>query len=62
MNRKDDQHDITLHLVNGDRQLTVTDLATGKVLFDGPANTADDLKKLPPEVQPKVQQMLEKVK
>jgi hypothetical protein len=62
MNRKDEQHDITLHLVNGDRQLTVKDLATGKILFDGPANTADDLKKLSPAVQPKVQQMLEKVK
>jgi hypothetical protein len=62
MNRKDDQHDITLRLNNADRQLTVKDLATGKVLFEGPANTADELKKLPPEVQPKVQQMLEKVK
>ena len=61
-NRKDDTHDITLRSDNGDRHVTVKEIAGGKVIFDGPINTDEQMKTLPAGVREKVQTMLEKIK
>lgn len=61
-NRKDDKYDITLKSNAGGRHLTVKEIGSGKVVFDGPANTDDEMKALPAEVREKVQAMLEKIK
>ena len=38
-----------------------TDAKTGKVIYEGPANTAEDFNKMPPEVAQKVRGMEAKV-
>lgn len=49
----DGQHRITITKTNGDTKLKVLD-ATGKVLYDGPINTAQEKAKVPAEVLEKV--------
>ena len=54
INRKDAEHDITLRTDNGKRTLTVKDVKTGKTLYDGPADAAEELKALPAAVTEKI--------
>jgi hypothetical protein len=59
--RVDAQHRITLKRDGNEKHLTVTEVDTGKVLYDGPADS-DDVKQLPQEIQDKVKALKEKAR
>jgi hypothetical protein len=61
LNRADNDNEITLKGDASGRHLLVKEHATGKVLYDGPANKADDYKALPDAVKQKIKAMMEKV-
>ncbi len=52
----DDAGSIDLKSVDGQRTLTVKD-AKGKVTFEGPINTEEERKKLPPEVMKQLEKL-----
>jgi hypothetical protein len=63
--RSDDQYQITLHMDNQagkpTRTLKVFDKKLGKMIFDGPAQTDDDLRSLPADVLDKVRKLRTKM-
>ncbi len=59
--RVDGDHEITVQDNNGERTLSVKDLHSGQMLFNGPYHGTDDLKGLPDGVLKKVNALLEKV-
>jgi hypothetical protein len=56
--RSDGEHTLTLTTTDGDRRLVAKD-AAGKTLFDGPVNTEEERKAVPPEIAPKLQAMVQ---
>jgi len=56
--RSDGEHTLTLTTTDGDRRLVAKD-AAGKTLFDGPVNTEEERKAVPPEIAPKFQAMVQ---
>jgi hypothetical protein len=61
MSRSDGEHTLELRVVDGDRHLVVKD-KDGKVIFDGPVNTEEEMKKLPAGVAAKLEKMQVKVR
>jgi len=59
--RSDDDQEITLKRTETGKSLVVKDVKTGKVIYDGPANSDDDLKGLPADVAEKVKALEQKV-
>lgn len=57
LTRTDGQHSLTLNIENGQKTLVVKDLAAGKVIFDGPINTADERAKLPEGIAEKLKKL-----
>lgn len=62
MTRSDEAHQITLKVDKGGKSLVVKDAKTGAVIYEGPANSDEDLKRLPGGVAEKVKAMEEKMK
>ncbi|MCL2646509.1 MAG: PDZ domain-containing protein [Phycisphaerales bacterium] len=57
ISRSDDAHSITLTTTNGEKSLIVKDIKTGKLLYEGHANSQDDLKTLSPDIREKLKAM-----
>ena len=61
LDRADKEHEITLKADATGRHLTVKDLQTGVTIYDGPADTDDQLKGLPVPVLEKVKAALKTI-
>jgi len=51
---KDDEHDICIVADDKGGHLVAKDAKTGKILYDGPINTDEDMKKVPPAIRKKI--------
>jgi|GEM_PF-1293458 len=57
LTRTDDQHALTLNIDNGHKTLTVKDVPSGKIIFDGPIITAEERAKLPEGIAEKLKKL-----